>query len=155
MLHVCAVLSRSVVSSSLQPCELYSLSGSSVLGDSPGKNTGMCSLALLQRIFPTHVSCITGELFTILDTRETQEYWSGSLSLLKEIFLTQQLNLHLLCLLHCRWILYPLNPYLFPDRLMLVWAEGNLKRLKKLETLGDTTSPSLSVWLPVGTYLSI
>ena len=31
-----------------------------------------------------------------------------------------QLNLHLLCLLHCRWILYPLNPYLFPDRLMLV-----------------------------------
>ena len=66
--------------------------GSSVHGDSPGKNTGMCSLALLQRIFPTHVSCITGELFTILDTRETQEYWSGSLSLLKEIFLTQQLN---------------------------------------------------------------
>ena len=29
--------------------------------------------------------------------------------LLQRIFLTQGSNLHLLCLLHCRWILYPLS----------------------------------------------
>ena len=33
----------------------------------------------------------------------------GCLFLLQAISLTQGLNLHLLCLLHCRWILYPLN----------------------------------------------
>jgi len=32
----------------------YSLSGSSVHGDSPGKNTGVSCHALLQGIFPTH-----------------------------------------------------------------------------------------------------
>ena len=48
--------------------------GPSVLGDSPGKNTGAGCHALLQRIFPTQGS-----------------------------------NQHLLCLLHCRWILYQLS----------------------------------------------
>ena len=47
-----------------------SLPGSSVHGDSPGRNTGVGGHFLLQRIFPT-----------------------------------QGLNLHLLCLLHCTWIL--------------------------------------------------
>ena len=38
--------------------------------------------------------------------REAQEYWSGSLSLLQWIFLTQGLNWGLL---HCRQILYLLS----------------------------------------------
>jgi len=38
-----------------------------------------------------------------------QEYWSGVLVLLQGIFPTQGLNSHLLRLLHCRWILNPLN----------------------------------------------
>ena len=48
-----AELSRSVMSDSLPPHELYSLLGSSVHGDSPGKNTEMGCHALLQGIFPT------------------------------------------------------------------------------------------------------
>ena len=49
----------------------YSLPGSSVHGDSPGKNTGVGCLALLQGIFlirdGTHIfcgSCIAGGFFT-------------------------------------------------------------------------------------------
>ena len=52
----------------------YSPPGSSVHGDSPGKNIGVGCYALLQGIFPI-----------------------------------QGLNLHLLQLLHCRQILYPLS----------------------------------------------
>ena len=48
------VLSRSVMSDSLQP--LDSLPGSSVHGDSPGKDTGVGSLSLLQGLFPTQES---------------------------------------------------------------------------------------------------
>ena len=53
ILFCCAVLSSSVMSDSLQPC---SLPGSSVHGDSPGKNTGVGCHALLQGIFPTQGS---------------------------------------------------------------------------------------------------
>ena len=38
-----------------------------------------------------------------------QEYWSGCHFLLQGIFLTQGLNPYLLCLLHCRQILYLLS----------------------------------------------
>ena len=62
----------------------------------------------------TQVSSIAGGFFTSWATREAQEYWSGSLSLLPGVFLTQELNQDLL---HCRQILYqlsyegsPLNP---------------------------------------------
>ena len=51
--YVCYVLSRSVMSSSLRPHGLYSLPGSSVHGDSRGKNTRVGCHALLWRIFPT------------------------------------------------------------------------------------------------------
>ena len=50
------VLSCSVTSDSLQPYGLYSPLGSSVHGDSPGKNTGVGCHALLQGIFPTQGS---------------------------------------------------------------------------------------------------
>ena len=46
----------------------YSPPGSSVHGNSPGKNTGVGSLSLLQGIFPTQkfnqVSCTAGGFFT-------------------------------------------------------------------------------------------
>ena len=38
-----------------------------------------------------------------------QEYWSGLHVLLQEIFPIQGSNPHLLCLLHCWWILHLLN----------------------------------------------
>ena len=48
---------------------------------SPGKNTGVGSGSLLQRIFQsrdrTQVSRIAGGFFTVWATMEDQEYWSG------------------------------------------------------------------------------
>ena len=51
--------------------------------NSPGQNTGVSSLSLLQGIFPTqrlndrtHVSHNGGRFFTSWATREAQEYWS-------------------------------------------------------------------------------
>ena len=56
---VCAracVCSHSAMSSSLRPHGLYSPPGSSIHGDSPGKNTGVGCRALVQGIFPTQRS---------------------------------------------------------------------------------------------------
>ena len=54
----------------------YSLPGSSVHGNFPGKNTGVGCHALLQGIFPprdwTQVSCIAGRFFTIWATQKAQ-----------------------------------------------------------------------------------
>ena len=54
--------------------------GSSVLGDSPGKNTGVGCHALLQGIFPTRdqtqVFHIAGRFFTIWATREAPKWKS-------------------------------------------------------------------------------
>ena len=50
-----AMLSRSVMFDSLQPVDC-SPAGSSVHGDSPGKNTGVGFYTLLQGIFPTQGS---------------------------------------------------------------------------------------------------
>ena len=68
-----------VAQSCLTLCDLMdcSLPGSSVPGDSPGKNTGVSCLALLQGIFPTQTSSIAGRFSTSWATREAQEYWSG------------------------------------------------------------------------------
>ena len=49
--------SCSVMSDSLLRYGLYSLR------NSPGQNTGVGSLSLLQGIFPTQISCIAGEFF--------------------------------------------------------------------------------------------
>ena len=70
--------SCSVVSDSLQPSGLYSP------WNSPIQNTGMCSLLLLQGIFPTQglnlglPHFIAGRFFTGWATREAQEHWSRS-----------------------------------------------------------------------------
>ena len=60
--------SCSVVSNSLWPHGLYSP------WNSPGQNTGVGSLSLLQGIFPTQVSCIAGGFFISWATREALTY---------------------------------------------------------------------------------
>ena len=70
--------------------------------NSPGHNTGVGSLSLLQGIFPTRyrtqVSCIAGGFFTSWALREAHWYQKntgvGSYFLLQGIFLTQGSNLH-------------------------------------------------------------
>ena len=59
--RVLCVLSRSVVSNSLQPVDC-SPAGSSVHGDSPGTNTGVGCHALLQGIFPTQGSSLCAHI---------------------------------------------------------------------------------------------
>ena len=128
--------SHSVVSNSLWPRGLYNT------WNSPGQNTGVGSLSLLQRIFPTqgsnpglpHCRWILYQLshkgsLRILewvayprikpvspalkvDSLPTEPQGKprntgvGSLSLLQQIFLTQESNWGLL---HCRWILSKLK----------------------------------------------
>ena len=66
----CTVLSLSVMSDSCDPMD-FNPPGSSVLGDSPGKNTGVDCHAFLQGFFPNQeaqgaqVSRIAGGFFTI------------------------------------------------------------------------------------------
>ena len=92
-----------LVSDSLRPHGLC-------LWNSSGQNPGVDNHFLLQGIFPTQglnqVSCIAGRCFTSWTTREAQEYRVGSLSLLQQIFSTQELNWDLL---HCRQTLYQLS----------------------------------------------
>ena len=61
--------SHSVISNSLQPHGLYSP------WNSPGQDTGVGNLFLLQGIFPTQVSRIAGEFFTNWTIRETLSSW--------------------------------------------------------------------------------
>ena len=67
--------SHSVVSNSLQPHGLYSP------WNSPGRNTGVGSLSLLQGIFPTQGLNLglpyCRQILYQLSHREAQEYWSG------------------------------------------------------------------------------
>ena len=93
--------SSSVMSHSMGPHGLYSP------WNSPGQNTGVGSLSLLQGIFPTQrssqgLSCIAGGFFTSWATREARSTGVGSLSLLHSMFWIQKLNRSIL---HCRQIL--------------------------------------------------
>ena len=97
--------SHSVTSNCLQLHELYSS------WNSPGQNTGVGSLSLLQDIFPTqglnpgllHCRQI---LYQLSQQGKPKNTGVDSLSLLQQIFLIQKLNWGLL---HCRWILYQLS----------------------------------------------
>ena len=97
--------SRSVVSNSLPPHELYSI------WNSPGHNTGMGSLSLLQGIFPTQglnpglLPC-RWILYQLSQQGKSKNTGVGSLSLLQGIFPIQKLNWGLL---HCWWVLYRLS----------------------------------------------
>ena len=88
----------------------YSLPGTSVCGDSPGKNTGVGCHALLLGIFPTQGSnpglLHCRWILYCLSHQGSQEYSISSLSLLQGIFLTQVLKQGLL---YCRQFLYQLS----------------------------------------------
>ena len=97
--------SRSVVSDSLRPHGLYSPR------NSPGQNTGVGNLSLLQGIFPTQESNKSllhcrQILYQLGHQGKSKNTGVGSLSLLQRIFLTQESNR---ALLNCRWILYQLS----------------------------------------------
>ena len=96
--------SRSVVSDSLQAHGLYSP------WNSPGQNSEVGSLSLLQGIFPNQGlnpgPHIAGEFFTSWATRKPNNTGVGSLSLFQWIFPTQESNPGLL---PCRQILYQLS----------------------------------------------
>ena len=95
--------SCSVVSDSLWPHGLYSP------WNSPGQNTGVGSLSLLQGIFPTQGSnpglphC---RWFLYQPQGKPKNTGVGSLSLIQQIFPTEESNQGLL---HCRRILYQLS----------------------------------------------
>ena len=82
-----------------------------IVWNSPGQNTGVASLSLLQGIFQTQGSN-PGLLHCRRILLPVEPQWSpkntgvGNLSLLQGIFLTQESNQGLL---HCRWILYQLS----------------------------------------------
>ena len=90
------------------------------------KATGVGSRSTLQGIFPaqgqSQVSHIAGGFFTSWATRETQEYWSGSLSLLQRIFQTQKSNQGLL---HCRQIVYQLSYQGSPVKAQEGWYQSH------------------------------
>ena len=85
--------------------------GSSVHGDSPGKNIGMGCHALHQGIFPTQRSNPGPQhcrriLYHLSHQRSPKNTGMGKLSLLQGNFVTQELNRGLL---HCRQIHYLLS----------------------------------------------
>ena len=120
--HMCLVTQLCSTLCNLMDC---SPSGSSVYGDSQGKNTGVGCHALLQGICPTQGSNpgLPHCRQILLPTEPPQKPKNtgvSSLSLLQRILLTQKSNQGLL---HCRWILYQLNyqgsPFSFLNALFL------------------------------------
>ena len=95
-----------VVSDSLRPIGLYSP------WNSPGQNTGVGSLPLLQGILPTGEGIEPRSPSSQRDSllaepqQKPKNTGVGSLAVLQRIFLTQESNQSLL---HCRWILYQLS----------------------------------------------
>ena len=61
-----------------------------------------------------------------------QEYWSGCHALFQGIFLTQGSNQHLLCLLHCKQLLY-------------CWATGKAKRCPRNKQLALSPGEAISM----------
>jgi len=119
-MHVsCSVMSDSLQPHGLQPTRLL------CPWNSPGRNTGAGSHTLLQEIFLTQgrnpglLHC--RQILYLLSHQGSPIYYSGQNMfpqrkhnygcpfLLQGIFPTQGSNLHLLCLLHCRQILYLLS----------------------------------------------
>ena len=100
-------VSRSAMSNSLHLVEC-SLPGSSVHGDSPGKNTRVGYYALLQGIFPTQGSNPGLWVDSLLSEPpvKPENTGVGSLSLLQGNIPTQESTRGLL---HCRQILYQVS----------------------------------------------
>ena len=124
--------SHSIVSDSLSPHELYSP------WNSPGQNTGVGSLSLLQGIFPTHGSnpglLHFGRVLYQLRYKGSPRI-PGSLSFLQWIFLTQQPNW---VFLHCTWIFTNLS-ILPTDREAILQFKRTKKKKKKVATQNKIT----------------
>ena len=93
---------------------------SSVRGDSPGKRSGMGSFSLLQGNLPNpgiefRSPTLQADSLPSKPPGKPKSTAVDSLSLLQEIFPTQELNWGLL---HCRWILYQLSYQGSPSRHM-------------------------------------
>ena len=103
--------SHSVMSYPLWPHGLYSP------WNSPGQNTGISSLSLLQGIFPTQglnlcLPTLQVDSLPAVPQEKPKNTGVSSLSLLQWIFLTLE-SKH--GVLHCRWILYQLSYQGSPD----------------------------------------
>ena len=92
--------SCSVVSDSLRPHGLYSP------WNSPGQNTGVGSLSLLQGILPTGEGIEPRSPSSQMDSLPAEPQEKPKNTGVGQIFLTQESNQSLL---HCRWILYQLS----------------------------------------------
>ena len=98
--------SLGLLSDTLRPHGLYSP------WNSPGQNTRVGSLSLLQGVFPTQGLNPVLPYFPQADSLsgeppgKPKNTGVGSLSLLQQIFLTQESNRGLL---HCQWIPYQLS----------------------------------------------
>ena len=129
--------SSSVVSDSLRPHGLYGP------WNSPGKNTGVCSLSLLQGIksrSPTlQVDSLPAE-----PQGKPKNTGVDSLSLLQQIFLTQESNQGLL---HCRRILYQVSHQGSPIKSYQFWKLliTDSHRLVSLVFFSPPSSSSSSV----------
>ena len=72
-----------------------------------------------------------------------QEYWSGCHALFQGIFPTQGLNSHLLCLLHCKWILLPTGNSLPGKSHVLYLGRASITYLLQKPILFSKTKQSL------------
>ena len=138
--------SRSIVSYSLWPHRLYSP------WNSPGQNTEVGSLSLLQGIFPTQglnpgikSRSLTMQEDSLLAEAQAKPKNTrvGSLSLLQWIFLTQKLNWGLL---HCRWILYQLSYQGIPKQWGDELSGEGVRRQLFLSTMALLSCLKAALW---------
>ena len=136
--------SCSVISHSLQPRGLYSP------WNSPGQNTGVGSLSLLQGIFPNPMELrfptLQADSLSAEPPGKPKNTGVGSLSLLQRIFLTQELNWGLL---HCRWILYQLShqgsPYMWLSKSLTLSELLIISFLSPIVLIVDISQVSLQL----------
>ena len=122
----------------------YGLQGSSVHGDSPGKNTEVGYHALLQEIFPNQCSnpdlSHCRQILYCLSHQGNQSTGGGSLPLLQGIF---PIHESIQGLLHCRQILYQLSYQGSPkDRLIFTYVLG----IHDIPNFFLIFSVSLAIW---------
>ena len=110
----CATLSDPMISDSEIPFSPW---------NSPGKNSGVGSLCVLQGIFPTEglnpgLPNFRWILYQTSHKGSPRILEAGSFSLLQQIFPTQESNWDLL---HCRWILYQMSYGLHSKKGKMKW----------------------------------
>ena len=91
----------------------------------------------------TQVSGVAGGFFTSWATREAQEIWSGSLSLLQWIFLAQESNRGLL---HCRLIIYQLSYKGSMESINTLYTFSSVIKDTPQRVLANMKSFKSSIW---------